>query len=546
MKKLLLTLCILGLAGLGTYNWLNRLSGTGDIAVLLGLALPEQAQPKALVVPMKAQPQLGAPGIFVAKNGVIEIELSQYAGYAGLIVANGGLEPNEDSTFFKKHGFKVRLTVSEEESWASLNAGRLAASATTSDVLAVYGRSLQVTVPAQIGWSRGADGIIVRKDIHRINDLKGRTVVTSQYTEADFFLRYLAQEAGLSVDILADLNTRPNPDRVNVVYAADAFAAGDLFLEELDSGANRLAGCVTWAPKTTDIVDKSKGGATLLVSNTNLLIIADILIVNRGFATANPKIVEGLVEGLLEGNRAVRDNEAASTALVGRAFQWTAEKTKAELAKVHLANLPENVAFFGGGANEAGSFDYIYQSALLAYGHDLIRNTIDPGRLVDLGALKALQIAGGFAAETIEIAPIRTATRNPIEGDPLLSKDIRFQFEPNSFALDLKDQANMDNLASIKKLLQISPGSTVVLRGHVDNGQVDAFRRQGGDQLVREMALSALELSKNRAKEIKNQLVDKMKVDPGRLETIGRGWEEPLGTDGAKNRRVEAQWFTLE
>jgi NitT/TauT family transport system substrate-binding protein len=35
-------------------------------------------------------------------------------------------------------------------------------------------------------------------------------------------------------------------------------------------------------------------------------------------------------------------------------------------------------------------------------------------------------------------------------------------------------------------------------------------------------------------------------VDANRLETIGRGWEEPLGKDMDQNRRVEAQWFTLE
>jgi NitT/TauT family transport system substrate-binding protein len=30
------------------------------------------------------------------------------------------------------------------------------------------------------------------------------------------------------------------------------------------------------------------------------------------------------------------------------------------------------------------------------------------------------------------------------------------------------------------------------------------------------------------------------------VETVGRGWEEPLGTDSDQNRRVEVQWFTLE
>ena len=37
-----------------------------------------------------------------------------------------------------------------------------------------------------------------------------------------------------------------------------------------------------------------------------------------------------------------------------------------------------------------------------------------------------------------------------------------------------------------------------------------------------------------------------LQVDPKRIEVVGRGWEEPAGTDSAANRRVEVQWFTIE
>ena len=138
---------------------------------------------------------------FTLKDNIVPIEISEYAGYAGLIAANGGLEPSENSVFFKNGGFKVKLTVSEDESWGDLNQGKIAGSVTTVDVLAVYGRQFHAVVPAQIGYSRGADGLIVRNEIKKINDLKGKVVATSQFTEADFFLRYLAQEAGLQVNV---------------------------------------------------------------------------------------------------------------------------------------------------------------------------------------------------------------------------------------------------------------------------------------------------------------------------------------------------------
>ncbi|MEO5960553.1 MAG: phosphate ABC transporter substrate-binding/OmpA family protein, partial [Opitutaceae bacterium] len=438
-----------------------------------------------------------------------------------------------------------RLKLSEEESWPALNTGRMAASATTVDVLTAHCRNFQVTAPVQIGFSRGADGLVVRKEIRRINDLKGKTLVTSQFTEADFFIRYLTQEAGIAIHPLTSFSERPAPDKVNLLFASDAFVAGDLFLKDLQSGGQRLAGCVTWAPKTTDIVDASKGAATILTTNKNLLIVADILVVNKGFAAANPKMVAGLVEGVLEGNRLVRDNPAAHLDTIAKAFKWDRTKAQAELAKVHLSNLPENLAFYSGAIDSAGSFAGIYSAATLVYGA-LIDQPVDADRYMVDTHLKALQAAGAFAGQQIAIAPIRSAAGGALEGDPLLTKDIRFLFEPNSAKLDMAHQANLTALDSIRRLLQVSPGSIILLRGHVDNALVENFRKLGGEGHVRRMALEAMELSKKRANEIRSVLVEKLQVAPTRLETIGRGWEEPAGPDADLNRRVEVQWFTVE
>ncbi len=553
--KFVLTLLILAIAAIGAHKWWDRLkpnagaastgapreAARGDQA-----AAPDKAAELGeFAAPLETCPLLPPATAYVPKDGVIDVELSEYAGYAGLVVANGGLEPSENSVFFKKHGFKVRLKLSEEESWPALNTGRIGASATTVDVLAAHCRNFQVTAPVQIGYSRGADGLVVRKEIRRINDLKGRILVTAQFTEADFFLRYLTQEAGLAINMLKSPSARPDPNKVNLLFANDAFAAGDIFLKDLQSGGKLLAGCVTWAPKTTEVVQASGGAASLLTTNKNLLIIADVLVVNKGFAQANSKFVAGLVEGVLEGNRQVRDNSAAHLDTVAKAFKWDREKARGELAKVHLSNLPENLAFYAGSIDAAGSFGGIYSSAILAYG-SLIDQPVDADRYMDSQHLKALEAAGTFAGQQLAIAPIKGTGGGALEGDPLLSKDVRFLFEPNSTRLDLSNQDNLSNLDSIRRLLQVSPGSTILLRGHVDNALVDRFRREGGETFVRQMSLKAMEMSKGRATEIRRVLIERLKVEPARLETIGRGWEEPAGTDPEKNRRVEVQWFTVE
>lgn len=546
LGRLISILMIAGLITLGIYM-LRGGKGTGGPAAPGGATDGAEGDGAPAVSEAQVEvPALSPSAPYNFQNNTVDLEISEYAGYAGLIAANGGMEPTENSIFFKKGGFKVRLSVSEDESWSELNAGKIAASATTADVLAVYGRSFHAVVPAQIGYSRGADGLVVRSDIKKVNELKGKVIATAQFTEVDFFIRYLAQEAGLEINMLGSLDATPSPERLNLVYTDEGFAAGDLFLSDMKSGKNKLAGCVTWEPKVSEVIQKSGGVAHLLTSNRNLLVIADILVVNRPFAEANPNIVQGLVQGLLEGNRMVRSQPESQADIVAKAFKWTRDKTLEELKKVHFANLPENLAFFSGAIDAAGSFGGIYQSAVLAYGSDLIKDPPDPSRFAVTKYLEALQKAPEFKDEKVAIAPIRTVSTASVESNPLLSKNIRFLFEPNSSDLDVSAQSNLTAMDAIKKLLQVSPGSTLLLRGHVDNAKIADFRQAGGEAYVRQQALKAMELSRKRAAEIKRLLVEKYGIEAVRVDVVGRGWEEPIGGDSDQNRRVEVQWFTIE
>ena len=484
---------------------------------------------------------LDAPAEFIPKDNTLIVEISNYAGYSGMVAANGGLAPSENSIFFKKYGFKVNLTVSDEESTGRLNAGKMAASVTTTDVLAAYGKQFQVVVPVQLGFSRGADALVVRPNITRINDLKGKTVATCQFTESDFLIRYLAQEAGIAVNVIADLSARPDPDSINLVCTATGETAGQLLAKDADRDTNLLAGAMTWSPTTEEIVQKSNGKLKILTTNRNLLVVSDIVVVNKAFADKNPKMVAGLVAGILEGNDLVTTNPTAWYDTIEKSFKWEKGKAKEQLQKVHLSNLPENLAFFGGDIDTGGSFSGIFTSAVLAYG-SIIKDPVSAERFVNLQDLKQLQATGAFKDQKISIAPIKLNTGSSVERNPLLSKNIRFLFMPNSSDLDLKEPKNIQQVDDIKRLLQVSPGSSVLLRGHVDDAQKAEFARAG---TLKEGSQRAMKLSEDRAKEIKRIMIERG-VPAERIDIVGRGWEEPLGTNKDENRRVEVQWFTLE
>jgi NitT/TauT family transport system substrate-binding protein len=549
--NLITLLLFVGLIGLGMYLWLGKKhTAESNSGATTSQASGKPAEPDGdaptPIEPVDGTPALEAAATYTPKDNVLQIDISEYAGYGGLIVANGGLEPNPDSFFAKEYGFKVKISKSEDETWSPLNNGRLAATATTTDALAVLGRQFDAVVPVQIGYSRGADMVVVDRGIASVNNLADKVLAASQFNESEFFIRYLAQEAGVPIAVLRDLDARPPQGQLGLVFYEDAFVACDAYAHELARSDPKLNGCVGWTPRTDEVVEKSNGRAKVLVSNRNLLVVADVLAVNKGFAKAHPDMVRGLVHGILEGNRRLRDQPAQNIGVVAKAFGWSDADASSQLAKVHLANLPENIAFFAGTIDSAGSFGGIFQSSVLAYG-SVIKNPTDPARFVDTSYLDALAKKGLFAEQKIAIAPIKTSTSASLEGDPLLSKDIRFFFEPNSAALDKSATQNLEYLDTINRFLQVSPGSTVLLRGHVDNARVNEFREQGGEQLIKSMALKAMELSRQRAIAVRDALIERHKnLDASRMEAVGRGWEEPSGADSNLNRRVEVQWFTLE
>ncbi len=549
LGNIITAVLIVALLGLGA--WLIFKNRNADSEAAPSADAPPAAEaPKGdapdPIEPVTGTPVLEAAAPYTPKDKIVEIDLSEYAGYGGLIVANGGLEPNPNSFFAKEYGFQVKLSVSESETWSKLNNGKLAATATTADALAVLGRQFDAVVPVQIGYSRGADMVVVDAGVTSVNNLAGKRLAASQFNESEFFIRYLAQEAGVPVRVLRDLDAKPAENELGLVFYEDAFIACDAYQHELARKSPRLNGCVGWTPRTDEVVQASNGRAKVLVSNRNLLVIADVLTLNKEFAQKNPDIVRGLVHGVLEGNRLLRDSPDQHIGVVAAAFKWDEAEAKDELAHVHLSNLPENRAFFSGTLDVAGSFGGIFQSSVLAYG-SIIKNPTDPQRFVDTSALDALAKKGLYADQRIAIAPIRQAKQASLENDPLLSKDIRFFFEANAAKLDAGAQQNVEYLDTIKRFLQVSPGSTVLLRGHVDNARIGEFRSQGGEELVRTMALQAMELSRQRATTVRDALLARHKeLETARIETVGRGWEEPVSQQSDQNRRVEVQWFTLE
>jgi len=231
---------------------------------------------------------------------IIKIPLVTWGGYAALFAVNNGAFPNEESLFYKYGKFKVEL-VQEENPANQLQGfanGTYPIIWSTMDMLPLHYESLSKdsrTVPKVIGifdYSNGGDGIIVRGDIKSGKDLKGKKIVTSQYTPSHFFILWFLNENGLT------------SKDVTLIYAADAIAAKDSYVNDKSIDA-----CVTWSPFIYDITDPTKesyvSGSKLLITskegNPAYGLIADIYLARADFVKNNPEKIQVFVKAMIEG-----------------------------------------------------------------------------------------------------------------------------------------------------------------------------------------------------------------------------------------------------
>jgi NitT/TauT family transport system substrate-binding protein len=112
------------------------------------------------------------------KTVVFPINL--WIGWAPIIMANGGMEPNEDSVFYKRYGFKLKLPIIDDPVLArdTFAAGESHILWGTLDMMALFAPSLAkdsrsaLRIFQQIDWSSGGDGVVARGGIKSVNDLK--------------------------------------------------------------------------------------------------------------------------------------------------------------------------------------------------------------------------------------------------------------------------------------------------------------------------------------------------------------------------------------
>ncbi len=133
--KIVLTIIVLAVVGFGMYRWWDKIAPQSrpqnvsvDVAkVKADLAKQKEVPPDipllagtnvATLVERSGIPAVSGVSDYAKsmKDGkpVVEFPINVWPGWAPIIVANAGLDPNDQSVFAKKYGFYVRLSIVDD------------------------------------------------------------------------------------------------------------------------------------------------------------------------------------------------------------------------------------------------------------------------------------------------------------------------------------------------------------------------------------------------------------------------------------------------
>src|SRR6186713_1106732 len=174
-----------------------------------------------------------------AQETKVSVAISGWTGFAPLTLA-------KEAGLFKKNGLDVSIKkIPQKDRHLAIASGDIQCAATTVETWVVWNANgVATTQIFQLDKSFGADGMVVRNNIAKISDLKGKTVAASAPGTAPYFgLAWMLKKNGLSVKDVKVVTLEPQA-------AANAFVAGNA---ELDAG-------LTYEPYLSTVRAKPEAG----------------------------------------------------------------------------------------------------------------------------------------------------------------------------------------------------------------------------------------------------------------------------------------------
>jgi len=524
-------------------------SAGGPMSEAPDVAVPTTVKEYTFKPAERLPPVKGVSAYKPLENDTVRFALNVWAGWSPIILANDGFKPGKVWQAPGGRPFKVELVLIDDpvQMRDAYAAGEVHIGWATLDMLPLFVDSfakdsrIMPRVYQQVDFSNGGDGIVVRDTIKTVKDLAGKKLVMAQNSPSQFFALNMLVAGGLQ------------PADVEMIYVTTAFEAAAAFNRD-----KSIAGCVSWAPDIYNLAE-AKGNRMLVTTKTANRLIADVWFARADFAKDHPDKVEALVRGIFDAMSELNreDVRARVAQLMADGYTIPAADALSMLGDAHSTNWAENYQFFLNRNNPA-NFERIWKQAYYLYRKvgAISNNPVPFDQVMDFSVLQKLGTEPKYAETKDEYTAVvqpRSVGQIRAENDEILTNTIVIKFFPNSSELrktvikkiDGKDVEQpydprvdlvLDEVAALAKQFG---NARIVIEGHTDSSMKGAVP-----------ATMVKELSLQRARAVKEAIVEKFDLDDNRFAVDGLGWDRPADDDHpddhALNRRVEIKVYSAE
>jgi len=284
----------------------------------------------------------------------VTVAMSGWTGFAPLTLA-------EKSGVFKKHGVDVTIKfIPQKDRHLAIASGDVQCAATTVETWIVWNANGVATKQVvQLDKSYGADGMVVRGNVGKIADLKGKTVAASAPGTAPYFtLAWFLKKNGLSVKDVTVVNLEPGP-------AAQAFIAGQ----------NDAA--MTYEPYLSSVRNAPQAGK-IIATTLDYPMIMDTVGCTPKFLDDNPKAAKALADSYFDALEMINKEQAKAYEIMGADVKQTGEAFGNSAKFLRWQDREANKKFFAG---EIEQFSNEAADLLLEVG--IIKNKPDIKTIID-------------------------------------------------------------------------------------------------------------------------------------------------------------------
>jgi len=486
----------------------------------------------------------------VRSTSTIQVPIITWGGDIATIYANGNASYTKKGSLFDQAGLNLKL-VREDSFPKQLEAYMSGKSpfirctmgmcAQASDLLNKDPRTKPVVI-YQLTWSAGGDALVVKSNIKKTKDLKGKTIALQAYGPHVDYLSKVLQGAGLSLkDVkikwLKDL-TGSNSSPMAAFYEKGIDAAFVIIPDALALTSNGTVG--------TGSEDSVNGARILMSTKTANRIISDVYAVRSDYYKNNKSKVEAFVRALFKANEqtaqimSANSSEKRTLLKAAGKILLDAEQATADTQGLYLdaefAGYAGNVKFFTNKnyPRNLTKLNKEIQGSLKKIGL-LSRTSSMSYAKWDYSKLKKglskTSTAQKKHFDTNKVASVvsRKQQQGTLEEGEIFSFEVFFQPNQNSFAADLYEDA-------FKRIIDLSStygGALITIEGHSDPMGYLRSKKKGSAQIVlNRIKQSTKNLSLSRAIAVRDAVMDfasqkGISLDASQFAVIGQGITNP-------------------